>query len=67
MTTTDALPDSRLEHFPISFFGMAMGIFGLALALRAGGFAGVSWIAGAAGIVVLIGLFSFVTFARRSR
>lgn len=57
MTTTDALPDSRLEHFPISFFGMAMGIFGLALALRAGGFAGVSWIAGAAGIVVLIGLF----------
>lgn len=39
----------RLEHFPISFFGSTMGLFGLALALRAGGFGaashGVGWAA----------------------
>ncbi|MBF9034371.1 C4-dicarboxylate ABC transporter [Rhodobacterales bacterium HKCCE2091] len=32
-----AAPESRLEHFPIGFFGMSMGILGLALALRASG------------------------------
>lgn len=57
MTTTDTLPQSRLEHFPISFFGMAMGVFGLALALRAGGFAASSEVVGIVGIVVLAGLF----------
>ncbi|MHA3976492.1 SLAC1 anion channel family protein [Halovulum sp. GXIMD14794] len=48
MTTTEPTgapaPTSRLEHFPISFFGVTMGIFGLALALRVGGFATASQI-----------------------
>lgn len=29
---------SRLAHFPITFFGSTMGVFGLGLAFRAGGF-----------------------------
>lgn len=45
---------SRLEHFPISFFGASMGIFGLALALRAGGFQNASYMIGWAGIAVLV-------------
>ncbi len=33
----NATPHSRLEHFPITFFAVVMGLMGLALALRAGG------------------------------
>lgn len=51
-TTAEALP-TRLEHFPISFFGVTMGLFGLALSLRAGGFATASEVAGWVGIAVL--------------
>lgn len=50
---TTPLP-TRLEHFPISFFGVTMGLFGLALALRAGGFAAASEIAGWVALCVLI-------------
>jgi tellurite resistance protein len=39
-------PLPRLEHFPVSFFGMSMGLFGLALALRAAGLVAASHIAG---------------------
>ena len=36
---TDEEPQgARLQHYPISIFGITMGLFGLALALRAGGF-----------------------------
>ena len=54
----DTAPDRamRLAHFPISFFGMTMGLFGLALALHAGGFASASGIAGWVAIAVLCGL-----------
>lgn len=48
--------DSRLEHFPISFFGVTMGLFGFALALRSGGFGIASWAIGWIGIVVLAGM-----------
>ncbi|MGB0748714.1 MAG: SLAC1 anion channel family protein [Magnetospiraceae bacterium] len=56
-TPTDALPN-RLEHFPISFFGVSMGVFGLALALHAGGLPVLSAIAGWAGALVLLCLFA---------
>lgn len=49
---------SRLEHFPISFFGVSMGVFGFALALRAGGFGAASWVIGWIGIAVLLGLLA---------
>lgn len=47
---------TRLEHFPISFFGMTMGLFGLALALRAGGFGALSTAAGYVALAALVGL-----------
>lgn len=52
---TSPLP-TRLEHFPISIFGMTMGLFGLALALRSGAFAGASMAAGYIALAVLVGL-----------
>ncbi len=55
--TSATRPPSRLEHFPISFFAVSMGVFGLALALRAGGFSGPATGVGAVGIGVLIMLF----------
>jgi len=50
---------TRLEHFPISFFGMTMGLFGLALALRSGGFELPSVLAGyvALAVLVVLGVF----------
>ncbi|WP_186398227.1 SLAC1 anion channel family protein [Stappia sp. P2PMeth1] len=60
MTTIEAHaaePRSRLEHFPISFFGVSMGVFGLALALHAGGFERASQATGWTGIAVLAVLF----------
>ncbi|MCA1299181.1 SLAC1 anion channel family protein [Stappia indica] len=45
---------ARLEHFPISFFGMAMGLFGLTLALRAGGWTAASAATGWVSLAVLI-------------
>lgn len=39
-------PRERLSHFPISVFGVTMGLFGLSLALRAGGFGAMAQIAG---------------------
>lgn len=47
---------SRLAHLPITFFGATMGLFGLALALRAGGFAGSSVAVTAVGALVLFTL-----------
>lgn len=51
---------NRLEHFPISFFGMSMGLFGLTLALRAAGLAAVAgpvgWIAVAVFAALLLAL-----------
>lgn len=50
-----------LEHFPISVFGVTMGVFGLALALQAAGFGVSSAVVGYAGIAVLmtlVGLFA---------
>ncbi|MFP7675463.1 SLAC1 anion channel family protein [Marivita sp. S0852] len=50
----------RLAHFPITIFGITMGLFGLALALRAGGFGAASmsvmWIS-AAVFLALITLY----------
>lgn len=51
----EAVP-ARLEHFPITFFGVTMGLFGLALALRAGGFAATSLLVTAGTALVLIAL-----------
>lgn len=47
---------TRLEHYPISVFGMTMGLFGLALALRSGGFAGPSTATGYIALAALVGL-----------
>lgn len=52
---------TRLEHFPNSFFGMTMGLFGFALALRSGGFQLPSAAVGYAALAVLVvlgGLFA---------
>ncbi|WP_018701358.1 SLAC1 anion channel family protein [Amorphus coralli] len=60
MTHTDALDDpvssTRLEHFPISFFGMSMGLFGLALALHAAGLVAASHVAGWIAFAVFVTL-----------
>jgi tellurite resistance protein len=53
-----AQTESRLAHFPITFFGVTMGVFGLALALRAGGFALASGATTVAGAVLLVVLFA---------
>lgn len=50
---------ARLENFPITFFGVTMGVFGLALALRAGGFPDGSTAVTVAGTIVLIALYGF--------
>jgi len=49
-------PLPRLEHFPVSFFGMSMGLFGLALALRAAGLVAASHIAGWIALAVFVAL-----------
>ena len=53
---TSAPQPSRLEHFPISFFGMSMGLFGLALALHAGGLTTPAHWVGAGALVVFAAL-----------
>lgn len=47
---------SRLEHFPVSFFGASMGVLGLGLALRASGFHGLSYGVGIVAALVLVAL-----------
>jgi tellurite resistance protein len=49
-------PAAGLAHLPITIFGVTMGVFGLALALRAGDFDAVSRIVAGAGAVLLAGL-----------
>lgn len=61
--TPDA-PHSKLAHTPISFFAMSMGVFGLSLALRAGGFALPALIVGGTGIVLFVALL--ITFALKA-
>lgn len=57
MTMPDTqAPHSKLAHTPISFFTMPMGVFGLSLALRAGGFSALSTVVGYIGIALLAGL-----------
>ncbi len=51
--TSPSPPGSWLAHFPISFFAVSMGVFGLALALRAGGYPAPSMVVGFAGIAIL--------------
>lgn len=59
MTTADTISNhSRLKHFPIGFFGMSMGILGLALAAHAGGFETAAQAVGWTGIIVLVALFA---------
>jgi len=58
------LPASSLEHLPISVFGMSMGVLGLALALRAGGFAVAATLTGGLGAVLL--LFLYATYGLKS-
>ena len=55
MTST---PHSKLEHLPISFFTIPMGVFGLSLALGAGGFPGFALAVGMVGIGFLVVLFA---------
>jgi len=47
-----------LAHFPIKLFGSTMGLFGLALALRAGGLATISYGVTGAGTLLLLGLLA---------
>ncbi|ABD55876.1 SLAC1 anion channel family protein [Jannaschia sp. CCS1] len=51
-------PHSRLEHVPISMFTLPMGVFGLSLALDAGGLAWPSILTGGFGIALLVILFA---------
>ena len=60
---TSAKP-SRLEHFPISFFTISMGVFGLSLALRAGGLIAAATAVGAVATGVLI--LCFVALALKA-
>lgn len=50
---------TRLAHFPVSFFGVTMGLFGLALALRSGGFESPGTLAGYVALAVLVVLAIF--------
>lgn len=52
-----SMPSSRLAHFPITFFGASMGLFGVALATRAGGFGFAATILTGVSVVVLLGFF----------
>lgn len=50
-------PAPWLAHFPITFFGISMGVFGLALALRAAGFAATSGFVTILSLVILVMLY----------
>lgn len=52
--THEAPQGARLQHYPISIFGITMGLFGLALALRASGFVPPGRVAGAAAALSLL-------------
>lgn len=54
----DAAPLPRLAYFPITIFGITMGVFGLALALRAGGLGAVSQLVTGVGTVLLVAFFA---------
>ena len=56
-TTDGATTQTRLQHFPITFFGVTMGVFGLALTLKAGGFAAASALMTGVGALVFVVLF----------
>lgn len=55
MSTTGVVAErhSRIRNFPIGYFGMSMGLFGFALALRAAGLAAVSTVGMWVGLAVL--------------
>ena len=55
--TANALGSSRLAHFPVSFFTISMGVFGLSLAFRASGLDGPSLVFGAIAIAILVTCF----------
>lgn len=55
----DSIPNNRLAHFPVTFFGVTMGVFGLALAMRAGGFEALSQTVTGAGTLVFLVLLGF--------
>lgn len=58
-TAMQSIPDNRLAHFPITFFGVTMGVFGLAVAMRAGGFEAMSQVVTGAGTLVFVVLLGF--------
>lgn len=58
MQVAEGITTSRLAHFPITFFGVTMGIFGLALSLRAGGLEAASALTTGIGAVMLAVLFT---------
>lgn len=51
-------PQTGLAHFPITVFGVTMGVFGLALTLRAGAFPMASAGMTALAAAILVGLFA---------
>ena len=61
-TTRDAGDFSRLEHLPVTFFAVLMGLFGLALALHAAA-GSYDWAEGPARAVLWFGLACFVAIA----
>jgi len=64
-TTSEGLPSSGLAHFPISFFAVAMGVMGLALALQAAGLIWLSGLVSLLGTGILSGLFSALALKAR--
>lgn len=55
----DRTQNNRLAHFPITFFGVTMGVFGLAVAMRAGGFEALSQTVTGAGTLIFVVLLGF--------
>lgn len=55
----DSTQNNRLAHFPITFFGATMGVFGLALAMRAGGFEALSQTIMGMGTLIFVVLLGF--------
>lgn len=55
----DSTQNNRLAHFPITFFGVTMGVFGLALAMRAGGFEALSQTIMGMGTLIFVVLLGF--------
>ncbi len=62
--TTSEIPQSRLAHYPVTFFAVVMGMGGLTLALHAAeGAFGLSGVLSGLSLLVTLGLFAVIALA----